>query len=135
MIGVGKNALARGDDLGLPRSIPPARRIDATVRVLSSASQPVRNGAELLLHSGTVEVGCRVIVLDGDEVAPGARGWVQLSLERPIAAAAHDRFVLRVPSPAMTVAGGAFVDVAPRKHPRHDSAGRGSLVRPAPGNA
>ena len=134
IIGVGKNDLARGDVLALPRSIEPARRIDATVRVLSSASQPVRHGAELLLHSGTVEVGCRVVVLDGDEVAPGARGWVQLYLERPIAAAAHDRFVLRVPSPAMTVAGGAFVDVAPRKHPRHDSAVRESLVRRAAGN-
>ncbi|HKB18511.1 MAG TPA: selenocysteine-specific translation elongation factor [Candidatus Dormibacteraeota bacterium] len=134
IIGVGKNDLARGDVLALPRSIEPARRIDATVRVLSSASQPVRHGAELLLHSGTVEVGCRVVVLDGDEVAPGAQGWVQLYLERPIAAAAHDRFVLRVPSPAMTVAGGAFVDVAPRKHPRHDSAVRESLVRRAAGN-
>jgi len=134
IIGADKNDLARGDVLALPRSIEPARRIDATVRVLASASQPVRHGADLLLHSGTVEVGCRVIVLDGDEVAPGAQGWVQLYLERPIAAAAHDRFVLRVPSPAMTVAGGAFVDVAPRKHPRHDSAVRESLVRRAAGN-
>ncbi len=134
IIGADKNDLARGDVLALPRSIEPARRIDATVRVLASAAQPVRHGAELLLHSGTVEVGCRVIVLDGDEVAPGAQGWVQLYLERPIAAAAHDRFVLRVPSPAMTVAGGAFVDVAPRKHPRHDSAVRESLVRRAAGN-
>jgi len=134
IVGVEKNDLARGDVLALPHSIEPARRIDATVRVLTSASQPVRHGAELMLHSGTVEVGCRVIVLDGDEVAPGAQGWVQLYLERPIAAAAHDRFVLRVPSPAMTVAGGAFVDVAPRKHPRHDSAVRESLVRRAGGN-
>ena len=59
---------------------------------------------------------------------------MQLYLDRPIAAAAHDRFVLRVPSPAMTVAGGSFVDVAPRKHPRHDSAVRESLVRRAAGN-
>src|SRR5260370_17422736 len=112
MIGVGKNALARGDVLALPRSIEPARRIDATVRVLSSASQPVRHGAELLLHSGTVEVGCRVIVLDWDEVAPGARGWVQLYMERPIAAAQHDRFVLPVPRPSLTVPSGASLAIA-----------------------
>jgi selenocysteine-specific elongation factor len=134
LIGVDKNDLARGDVLALPHSIEPSRRIDATVRVLASAPQPVRHGAELLLHSGTAEVGCRVIVLDGDEIAPGAHGWVQLYLDRPIAAAAQDRFVLRVPSPATTVAGGTFVDVAPRKHPRHDSAVRESLVRRAAGN-
>jgi selenocysteine-specific elongation factor len=132
--GVDKKDLVRGDVLAVPHGIEPARRIDATLRVLASAPQPVRHGAELLLHSGTVEVGVRVIVLDGDEIPPGARGWVQLYLDRPIAAAAHDRFVLRVPSPATTVAGGSFVDVAPRKHPRHDSAVRESLVRRAAGN-
>jgi selenocysteine-specific elongation factor len=134
LIGVDKKDLARGDVLALPHGIEPARRIDATLRVLASAPQPVRHGAELLLHSGTVEVGSRVIVLEGDEIAPGARGWVQLYLDRAIAAAPHDRFVLRVPSPASTVAGGSFVDVAPRKHPRHDSAVRDSLVRRAAGN-
>ena len=132
--GVEKNDLARGDVLAAPQSVQPSRRIDAKVRVLGSAPQPLRHGAQMLLHSGTAEVPARVIVLDGDSIAPGAEGWVQLYLERPIAAAAHDRFVLRVASPAQTVAGGTFVDVAPRKHPRHDSAVRISLDRRAAGN-
>ncbi len=132
--GVEKSDLARGDVLARPGAIVPTRRIDANLRVLSSAPQAVRHGAELLLHAGTVEVGSRVIVLDGDQVAPGSSGWVQLYLERAIAASAQDRFVLRVPSPAMTVAGGTFVDVAPRKHPRHDSAVRQSLARRVAGS-
>ena len=134
LIGVEKSDLARGDVLARRRELHPSRRIDAKVRVLASAGQPLRHGADVLLHSGTAEAGARVIVLAGDEIAPGAEGWVQLYLERPIAAAAGDRFVLRVPSPAMTVAGGTFVDVSPRKHPRHDSAVRESLVRRAEGH-
>jgi selenocysteine-specific elongation factor len=59
---------------------------------------------------------------------------VQLYLERPTAVAAGDRFVLRVPSPSLTLAGGRFEDVAPRKHPRHDAAVRTSLERRAAGN-
>ena len=132
--GVDKNELSRGDVLANPGAIQPARRIDATLTVVTSAPHAVRHGAELLLHTGTAEVGCRVIVLDADEIGPGAEGWVQLYLDRPIAAAVHDRFVLRVPSPAITIAGGSFIDVAPRKHPRHDSAVRESLVRRAAGN-
>jgi selenocysteine-specific elongation factor len=132
--GVDKNELTRGDVLARPSTIHPTRRIDAQIRVLASAPHALRHGAEVLLHTGTVEVTCRVIVLDGNEVPPGGEGWVQLYLERPIAAAAGDRFVLRVASPAQTVAGGRFVDVAPRKHPRHDSAIRESLVRRAAGN-
>ena len=132
--GVDKNELSRGDVLANPGAIQPARRIDATLTVVTSAPHAVRHGAELLLHTGTAEVGCRVIVLDADEIGPGAEGWVQLYLDRPIAAAVHDRFVLRVPSPAITIAGGSFIDLAPRKHPRHDSAVRESLVRRAAGN-
>jgi selenocysteine-specific elongation factor len=134
LAGVEKNDLARGDVLAAPQSLQPARRIDARVSVLGSAPQPLRHGAQLLLHSGTAEVPARLIVLEGDAIAPGAEGWVQLYLERPLAAAVHDRFVLRVASPAQTVAGGTFVDVAPRKHPRHDSAVRDSLDRRAAGN-
>lgn len=134
LIGVEKSELSRGDVLARPHSMQPARRIDTEVRVLTSAPHAVRHGAELLLNTGTVEVGCRVIMLEGDELAPGGAGWVQLYLDRPIAAIADDRFVLRVPSPAQTVAGGRFVDVAPRRHPRHDSAVRESLVRRAAGN-
>ncbi|TMF37222.1 MAG: selenocysteine-specific translation elongation factor [Chloroflexi bacterium] len=132
--GVEKNELSRGDVLAAPGSLPATRRVDAMLRVLASAPHSVRHGAQLLLHTGTTEVACRVVVLEGDQIAPGGQGWVQLYLERPIAAADHDRFVLRVPSPAITIAGGSFVDVAPRKHPRHDSAVRESLTRRAAGN-
>ena len=133
LAGVEKDELARGDVLARPKTLGATRRIDATVRLLAAAPQSLRHGAELLLHTGTAEVGCRVIQLEGEEIAAGGRGWVQLYLERPIAAAANDRFILRIPSPAATIAGGTFIDVNPRKHARHDSAARQSLERRAAG--
>ena len=114
VIGVEKSELARGDVLAPPHTLASTRRIDAHVRVLASAPRSLRHGAEMLLHTGTSEVGCRVIVLAGDAIEPGGEGWVQLYLERAIAAASQDRFVLRVPSPPSTLAGGRFIDVAPR---------------------
>ena len=131
--GVDKSEVARGDVLSPPQMLESTRRIDAHVRVLASAPRALRHGAEVLLHAGTAEVGCRVIVLAGDAIEPGHEGWVQLYLERAIAASANDRFVLRVPSPPITIAGGRFVDVAPRKHPRHDDAVSESLDRRAAG--
>jgi len=133
LTGVEKHQLARGDVLARPKSLQSTRRVDASVRVLASAAQSLRHGTELLLHTGTAEVACRVIVLDSDDIAAGAEGWVQLYMERPIAAAEHDRFILRIPSPSATIAGGTFVDVAPRRHARHDSAVRESLERRAAG--
>jgi len=133
LAGVEKGQLARGDVLALPKTLQATRRVDATVRVLASAPQSLRHGVELLLHTGTSEVGCRVILLEGDEIAAGGQGWVQLYLERPVAAAAQDRFILRIPSPAATIAGGRFVDVKPHKHGRRDSVIRESLERRAAG--
>lgn len=132
--GVEKHDLARGDVLARPGTLLPTRRVDAGVRVLASAPFPLRHGADLMLHTGTAEVACRVVVLDGDQVEPGATGWVQLYLERPIAAGARDRFILRVPSPPVTIAGGRFVDITPRRHARHDSVARESLERRAAGD-
>ncbi|MFI4978564.1 MAG: selenocysteine-specific translation elongation factor, partial [Solirubrobacterales bacterium] len=134
LTGVEKDELARGDVLARPKTLGATRRVDATVRVLASAPQSLAHGVELLLHTGTSEVGCRVIVLEGDAIAPGEQGWVQLYLERPIAAAAQDRFILRIPSPSATIAGGRFVDVSPRKHSRHDTVVRESLERRVAGD-
>ncbi|HYM67778.1 MAG TPA: selenocysteine-specific translation elongation factor, partial [Patescibacteria group bacterium] len=129
LIGIDKAELARGDVVARPGTVETTRRVDARIRSVASLARPLRHGDELLLHVGTAEVACRLIMLSGDELPPGAEGWVQLYLERPIAAEVHDRVVLRLPSPAVTVGGGTIVDVTPRKHSRHDSAVRESLIR------
>jgi selenocysteine-specific elongation factor len=134
LTGAEKHELARGDVLARPKTLAATRRVDATVRVVASAPQPLRHGAELLMYTGTAEVACRVILLDAEQLDPGAQGWVQLYLERPVAADEHDRFILRVPSPATTIAGGRLVDVTPRKHARHDSLVWQSLERRAAGD-
>jgi selenocysteine-specific elongation factor len=134
LAGVEKDQIERGDVVVQPGALPSTRRVDARVRVLEGAERPLRHGAELTLHTGTVEVGCRAIVLEGDAVAAGSQGWVQLYLERAIAVAAGDRFVLRLPSPSMTIAGGRFADVAPRKHQRREASVTESLERRAAGD-
>jgi len=124
-----KEDLRRGDVLAPPGALVSTRRVDAQVRVLADAPRPLRHGAHLLLHTGTAEVSARAIVLEADAIEPGGSGWVQMWLGEPLAAAAGDRFVLRVPSPSRTLAGGRFADVSPRRHPRHDARVSESLER------
>ena len=129
LVGADKEHVRRGDVLAPAGALASTRRVDAQVRVLADAPIPLRHGAHLLLHTGTAELSARAIVLDADTIEPGGTGWVQLWLAEPLAAAAGDRFVLRVPSPALTLAGGRFADVSPRRHPRHDSRVSESLER------
>ncbi len=132
LAGVERDDLRRGDVLARPGALAVTRRADARVRIPGSSRRALRHGERVLLHAGTAEVPARVILLD--EQVPERQAWVQLYLDRPLAAAPGDRFVLRLPSPSLTLAGGAFVDLSPRRHPRYDSAAVASLERRAAGD-
>jgi selenocysteine-specific elongation factor len=134
LVGVEKEDLRRGEVLARVGTVTATRRVDASVRVLRDSPRPLRHGAQLLLHTGTAEVSARAIVLAADEIEPGGSGWLQLYLAHPVAVGAGDRFVLRLPTPSATIAGGAFADVTPRRHPRHDERVRESLERRAAGD-
>jgi selenocysteine-specific elongation factor len=53
------------------------------------------------------------VLLGDDPIAPGASAEVQLVLDRPIAAAVPDRFVIRDVSAQRTIGGGHFIDLRP----------------------
>ncbi|HET9979450.1 MAG TPA: SelB C-terminal domain-containing protein, partial [Ktedonobacterales bacterium] len=46
----------------------------------------------------------------------------QLRLAHPVVAARADRFIIRIPSPSLTIGGGVVVDPFPRRHRRRDPA-------------
>jgi len=111
--GVTKAAIARGDMVVAPSLHAPTQRIDARLRVLASEAKPLGLWLPARLHHGASDVGARVVPLDTSPLAPGGEGWVQLVLDRPIAAASGDRFVLRGTSARRTIGGGRFIDLRP----------------------
>ncbi len=122
LAGIDRDRLHRGAALTLPGSLATPRRIDVRLRAARDAPAPVRHGAVLSLHLGTAEAGCRVWLLEGDEVEAGGEAFAQLTLAGTVPAAPGDHFVLRRPTPAATLGGGEILDVAPRRHRRRDPA-------------
>ncbi len=108
--GVTRDAIERGDVILSPGLHASADRIDAVLRVLPSEAKPVTTWFPVRLHSHAVEVGARIVPLAGD-LRPGESGFVQIVLERPIAAAVGDRYVLRDTSASRSLGGGHFVDL------------------------
>lgn len=108
--GISKDAIERGDMVLDPVLHAPAERIDAELAVLSSEAKPVGEWFSARLHHASAEVGVRIVPLE-DPVAPGSRGRVQLVLDKPIAAAVGDRFILRDVSAQRTIGGGKFLDL------------------------
>lgn len=119
--GISKDAVVRGDMVLAPELHAPTDRIDASLRILASERKAVGQWFPVRLHHAAAEVGARIVLLDDDPIRPGERKVVQLVLDRPIAAAAHDRFVLRDTSAQRTIGGGFFIDLrAPSRHRRGD---------------
>jgi selenocysteine-specific elongation factor len=119
--GLDHSEVRRGDVLALPGTLPASRRLDARLVVLPGV-QPLRHHQQLQMYHETSEVMIELNLLEADELRGGEGGWAQLFATQPVVALDGDRFILRVPSPAATVAGGVIVDSAPRRHRRRDPA-------------
>jgi selenocysteine-specific elongation factor len=122
LAGVARSDLRRGQIVTLPGIFQPTTALDVRLDVLLSAPRALEHNAEVELYLGAAEVPARVALLDQEELEPGASGWAQLRLAHPVVAARADRFIIRVPSPSLTIGGGVVVDPSPRRHRRRDSA-------------
>ena len=115
---VEKEAIRRGDVVLDPYLHAPTDRIDALMRLLPSERKPIGQWFPVHLHHGASEVGARIVLLKDGPIAPGDEAEVQLVLDRPIAAAAMDRYVVRDVSAQRTLGGGVFLDLRPPSRKR-----------------
>lgn len=120
LAGVSRDDVRRGDVLAPPGNVQAVRRFDALLTVLPDAPFALGHGLEVSLHVGSAERSATLSILEGQQLQPGAEGWVQLRVSDPVPAVRGQRFIVRLPAPARTVAGGEVVDIAPR-HRRSDT--------------
>jgi selenocysteine-specific elongation factor len=110
MADVAVEDVARGNVLATPGFFRPTRMVAATLEALASLSEPLRDRLAIRLHTGTAEAVGELVLLDCEELAPGASALVQLRMEEPVVCAPGDRYVLRLASPALTLGGGAILE-------------------------
>src|SRR5215475_4739027 len=116
---ISKDSIHRGDVILNPTLHAPSQRIDASLRVLATEPRPIGQWFPVKVHHAAAEVPGRVVVLRDQPINPGETEYIQLVLERPLAAAVGDRFVIRDTSSSRTIGGGAFVDLrAPERRRR-----------------
>ena len=108
---INKDAISRGDMVLDAELHAPTNRIDVELRLLASEPKPVTQWMPVRLFHASAEIGARVVLLEDEPLAPGQAGRVQLVLDRPIAAATGDRFVVRDTTSQRTIGGGTFLDL------------------------
>lgn len=109
--GISKDAISRGDMILDRRLHAPTNRIDVELRLRTSETKPITQWMPVHIFHASVDVGARLVLLEDKPFAPGHTGVVQLVLDRPIAAAAGDRFVVRDTTSQRTIGGGKFLDL------------------------
>ncbi len=109
----------RGNVVTTPGWLSSTMLIDAQFEYLSGSPRPLAHNAEVKVFHGAAEVGAHVRLLNDEQLAPGRTGWVQLALREPLPLVKGDRFIVRLPSPSITLGGGVVIDPQPgRRHRR-----------------
>lgn len=113
-----RESIHRGSVLAAPGKLKPSHRLDVNFKLLDSADKPLANRVRVRVHIGTAEILARIILLETDEIEPGATGYAQLECEELMTAAKGDLLVVRSYSPMRTIGGARVIDPSPVKHRR-----------------
>ncbi len=104
-----KEALRRGDWLVEAAGYAPAQRLDVRL-TLAPAAKTLTQWTAVHFHLGAGSQPARVVLLEGETLAPGGAMLAQIVLSKPEEARGLDRFVLRDPSARHTLGGGVVLD-------------------------
>lgn len=116
--GIEREGIERGDVVVHPDTLLATQRLDVQVQLLASAPRPLKDGAPLRFYIGTAERIGRVFFFDRNELQPGETTFAELRLDKPVACAWGDLFVIRSYSPMVTIGGGKVIDPYPRQRRR-----------------
>lgn len=120
-VGVEHGEIERGWQLAPFGKLRPTQMFNAAVEVLGDAPKSLKSRQRVRVHIGTAEVLARLQIIDETgELAAGEKGSAQIRLESPVVCAPGERFIIRLYSPAATVAGGAVLDNAPVRFRRRN---------------
>ena len=119
--GLAKEEVERGDWVAGAGPIAASSMLDVRLSLLAGAPRALRTNARVRFHHGAMERLGRIVLLEGDELPPGAASFAQVRLESPAVALRGDRFVLRRYSPPQTIGGGIVLDPNAGKRRRGDA--------------
>ena len=106
-----KSPPRRGQVVCVPGYLQAATIFHVRVTTVAGLDPPLRHAEAVKFHTGTSEEPGKLYLLEHKVLGDNETGLATVVAANPVAAAMHDRFILRRPSPARTVGGGAILAV------------------------
>ncbi len=113
--GIDTDQISRGNVVAKPGTLQSTLLIDVQFRLLAAAPKALVHNQRVDLFCGAAEIPATVRLLGTEALEPGQTGWLQLRLERPAVVVSGDRYILRQPSPSITLGGGIVLSPHPRR--------------------
>ncbi len=116
--GVEKVMLNRGNVVATKDALRSTTLVDVHLHLLPSAPRKLKNRSRVRFHAGTSEIISTLVLLDRDELEPGAECFAEIRLDEPTVLLKKDRYVLRSYSPVRTIGGGEVLHPLPSRKKR-----------------
>jgi selenocysteine-specific elongation factor len=113
LAGASTEDLLRGMTLVPPATFEKTRRADVSLRLLASATRPLKNRARVHFHSYTMETVVEIVLHGTKQIAPGESAFARIKLPEAALLLPGDRFIVRQFSPVVTIGGGVVLDASP----------------------
>ncbi|MEZ4672656.1 MAG: selenocysteine-specific translation elongation factor [Caldilineaceae bacterium] len=113
--GIDTNQIQRGAVVARPDTLRSTMLVDLEFRLLPDVPRPLVHNQTVDFFCGATEIPATVRLLGTEALEPGQTGWLQLRLARPAVVVSGDRYILRQPSPSLTLGGGVILSPHPRR--------------------
>ena len=115
LAGIHPDKIQKGMELATPGFLAPHQLLTVHITVTPNSRFPLRNHMPVRLHLGTANHLASLKLLEQDELMPGEQGVAQIVSDAPVVCGWNQPFVLRMESPAVTIAGGRILDPCAQK--------------------
>ncbi|MBK8207138.1 MAG: selenocysteine-specific translation elongation factor [Planctomycetes bacterium] len=109
LAGIDHTLVQRGHTLCAPGVFEHSRFFSLSLSLLASSPRPLKHRAEVKFHVGTSELVGHVHFIDRALLNPGESCICEVLLEDPVVAGIGDHFIIRLPSPPITLGGGRVI--------------------------
>ncbi|MBS2035833.1 selenocysteine-specific translation elongation factor [bacterium] len=127
--GLDSDEVKRGMLLSSADWLHPTLRCDGRLQVSPRAPRPLKHRSRVRIYHGTTEVFGRALLLEGEELAAGQSGLIQLLLDEPLVMLPNDRLILRDFTSSYTIGGAEVLEPLATPHRRHDEEALAQLQR------
>ena len=123
LAGLKKDDLERGDIVyDKPENLVSSQWLDVSLNLVAGTNWPLKDKTDVLVYLGTREATATVKLINNKVLNPGTTAYAQLQFKQPQSCRIGDRFVMRRPSPALTIGGGVILDPSAEKFRIRDKA-------------